>query len=254
MNILISNDDGINAPGINVLVNRLKQDGHTINVIAPDSNRSAVSNHLTMYKEHKLTKIDDTVFAHTGYPADCIFTGVKSDLLENVDVIISGINKGGNMGTDIIYSGTCAVARQGVIFGIPSIALSVEPVNRGQPESDYKYDALADFAAKNLTQLIKMAKTDFPQAFVNVNALSIDEYKGVKITDKTNFRYYGDRVKIIHEKDNQYKTQFIFGGGENEIVEENTDLYYCNQGFISIARVNACPNCAEIVDDIEFKL
>lgn len=254
MNILISNDDGIDAPGINILSKRLKKDGHVVNVIAPDSNRSAVSNHLAMYSEHKITRVDDNSYAHTGYPADCIFTGVKSDLLKNVDVIISGINKGGNMGTDIIYSGTCAVARQGIIFGIPSIALSVEPLNRDQPESDYKYDALADFAAKNLTQLIKLAKTDFPQAFVNVNALSIEKYKGVKITDKTNFRYYGDRVKIIHEKDNQYKTQFILGGGENEVVEENTDLYYCNQGFISIARVNACPNCAEIVDDIEFKL
>lgn len=254
MNILISNDDGINAPGINILINRLKKDGHSINVIAPDSNRSAVSNHLTMFKEHNLIKIKESVYSHTGYPADCIFTGIKSDLLDNIDVIISGINKGGNMGTDIIYSGTCAVARQGVLFGVPSIALSVEPVKRGQSDSEYKYDALADFAAKNLEQLAALSKTDYPQAFVNVNALSLEKYEGVKITDKTNFRYYGDRVKVIYEKDNQYKTQFVLGGGENEIVEENTDLFYCNNGFVSIARINACPNCAEIVDDMEFKL
>lgn len=254
MNILISNDDGINAPGINVLVNRLKKDGHSITVIAPDSNRSAVSNHLTMYKENNLVEISENSFSHTGYPADCIFTGIQSDFFNEFDVIIAGINKGGNMGTDIVYSGTCAIARQGVLFGIPSIALSVEPVKRNQPSEEYKYDALADFTAKNLTNLMKLAKTDFPQAFVNVNALGIDKYKGVQITDKTNFRFYGDKVNVVLEKDNVYKTEFILGGGENEIVEEGTDLDFCRKEYVSIARVNACPNCAKIVDDIEFKL
>lgn len=254
MNILISNDDGINAKGIQALIKRLKKDNHDVYVIAPDSNRSAVSNHLTMYKEHTLIQVDENSYSHTGYPADCVFTGLTGNLLKDIDVVISGINKGGNMGSDVIYSGTCAASRQAVLLGKPSIALSVEPLSRDFKEADYKYDALADFAARNLEKLMSLSKTEFPQVFVNVNALSLDEYKGVKLTDKINFRIYGDSVNVVNIKGNEYKTEFRCGHAEESKIDINSDLQYCRDGYITITRVFACPDCADVIEDIKFSL
>lgn len=258
MNILISNDDGIDSPGIKAIYSRLVKDNHNVYIVAPDSNRSAVSNHITMITDCELVRIKDNIYSHSGFPADCIFTSIQSSLFSKIDLVIAGINIGGNMSTDIIYSGTCAVARQAVLFGIPAIALSVEPVNRRQPEKNYKFDALADFTAKNIEKLISLTKTDYPQAFVNINGLSIDSYKGVKVTDKLCFRKYGDSVKVetSQNKNNlqTLKAKFVYGGDNDGLCLEGSDLDYCNQGYISITRINANPDCAEVVDGIEFSL
>ena len=84
------------------------------------------------------------------------------------------------MGTDIVYSGTCAVARQGVLSGVPSVAVSLDPVSWDTIDKEgFKFEALADFTAKNIEKLLGLAKTTPPRAFVNINALSIDSYQGV---------------------------------------------------------------------------
>ena len=128
MKILLANDDGIEAKGIQVLAARLERDGHEVYVIAPDSNRSAVSHHITMYNVNTLKAAGKNRWACSGYPSDCVCIGLKSNLFDfKFDVVISGINEGANMGTDIIYSGTCGAARQAVLDGVPAIALSVDP-------------------------------------------------------------------------------------------------------------------------------
>ena len=129
MTILLTNDDGIQAKGINVIAERLIKDGHEVYVVAPDSNRSAVSHHITIWNVNTLKNQGENRWSCSGYPSDCVCVGLESNLFDfKFDVVVSGINQGANMGTDIIYSGTCGAARQAVLNGVPGIALSVDPL------------------------------------------------------------------------------------------------------------------------------
>ena len=175
MRLLLTNDDGIDGEGLQILAQTLKKE-HDVWIIAPDSNRSAVSNGITISRSLNIKQLGEKTFTSSGLPADCVLTGIYSNLIpSNVDMVLSGINRGFNLGTDIVYSGTAAAARQAVILGIPALALSVESVN-----SEWKYKALADFTLKNLDTLKKLYT---PDVFLNINALSLDSYKDVQFTN-----------------------------------------------------------------------
>ena len=254
MNLLLSNDDGFNSEGIKVLAKKLSV-MHKVFIIAPDSNRSAVSHHITMFKENGLIKLDENIYSCTGYPVDCVFTGIESSILGvKIDGVISGINRGANMGTDIIYSGTCAVARQGVLSGIPSVAFSLQSADTEDNwENDFNFEPLADFAAKNIEKLLSMAKTEPPRAFVNVNALSLDHYDGVVITNKLCVRQYNDKVVVVHDKDDKYHTEFVMGHNKTPDIPD-TDYGICSSGRIAVSVVYADPVCPNLVDDLDFSL
>ena len=254
MNLLLANDDGFDSEGIKVLARKLSQK-HNVYIVAPDSNRSAVSHHITMFKENKLVKLADNLYSCTGYPVDCVFTGIESSLFGvKMDGVISGINRGANMGTDIIYSGTCAIARQGVLSGIPSVAFSLQSSEAEDNwEDHFNFEPMADFALKNLEKLLSMARLEPPRAFVNVNALSRDSYDGVVITNKLCIRQYNDKVISIHDKDDKYHTEFVMGHNKTPAIP---DTYYgiSSSGRIAVTVVYADPVCPEIVDDIDFSL
>ena len=254
MKILLSNDDGIQAKGINVLAERLEKDGHEVYVIAPDSNRSAVSHHITMYNVNTLKEAGTNRWACSGYPSDCVCIGLKSNMFDfKFDVVISGIYEGANMGTDIVYSGTCGAARQAVLDGIPAIALSVDPEEWTiECRNKMKYEAMADFAAKNLEQLMALARTEVPRVFVNVNGASTDSYLGVKYCQSLCIRDYGDTLKIIDN--NGVKESHFVPGGATPKPDENSDAYVVKEGYIAISRVYAEPLATEIVDGMQFKL
>lgn len=260
MNVLLANDDGIECEGIQILAARLAKENN-VYVVAPASNRSAVSHHLTMFDEVKLTEYKENQWACSGFPADCSFVGCKSNLLNaKIDVVISGINAGGNMGTDIIYSGTCAAARQAVLDGIPAIAVSVEPDWSKVKKEGIKYSALADFIAKNLEILTSLSKTEYPRLFVNVNGASIDSYKGVKFTEKLCVREYGDTSEIIHgsqtgeDAEDCCISKYIMGGNKVKNYDPESDGVAVNSGYISVSRIYVDPMCTEAVDDLRFKL
>ena len=254
MKILLANDDGIEAKGIQVLAARLEKDGHDVYVIAPDSNRSAVSHHITMYNVNTLKEAGKNRWACSGYPSDCVCLGLKSNLFDfKFELVISGINEGANMGTDIIYSGTCGAARQAVLDGVPAIALSVDP-EEWTPEcrAKMKYEPLADFAAKNLDQLKALASTQVPRMFVNVNGASRDSYLGVKYCQSLCIRDYGDKLNIVDN--NGVKESHFVPGGALPRKDESCDAYVVKEGYIAISRVYAEPLAAEIVDGMQFKL
>lgn len=254
MKILLANDDGIEAKGIQVLAARLEKDGHEVYVIAPDSNRSAVSHHITMYNVNTLKEAGKNRWACSGYPSDCVCLGLKSNLFDfKFDLVISGINEGANMGTDIIYSGTCGAARQAVLDGVPAIALSVDP-EEWTPEcrAKMKYEPLADFAAKNLDQLKALASTEVPRIFVNVNGASRDSYLGVKYCQSLCIRDYGDKLNIVDN--NGVKESHFVPGGALPRKDEICDAYVVKEGYIAVSRVYAEPLAAEIVDGMQFKL
>ena len=126
MNIVLTNDDGFSSEGIIALKNALSKN-HTVFVFAPDRNRSAISHGITMFNTLDIYEQDKNVWSCSGTPADCAILALKSGFLSvQPDLLISGINKGPNLGTDIVYSGTCAASREAVIDGFPSISVSLD--------------------------------------------------------------------------------------------------------------------------------
>lgn len=255
MNILLVNDDGIDAKGLKVLANKISEK-HNVFIIAPISNRSAVSNCITINERLDIIQKDKQVWACSGYPADCTSLGLISDLFqEKIDLVISGINEGNNIGTDVVYSGTCAGARQAVIYGVPGIAVSVDPIDWDYAiKNGFKYDAIADFVSKNIDKLMSLCDVE-KRLFVNINGASIDKYKGAKITKNLCVRKYGDTLKITKEN-NKIFSSYIFGSNKIN-YPENTDFSIVREGFISISQVNAEPCCSEsneYIDGISFSL
>ena len=253
MNLLLSNDDGFDSEGLNILAKKLSEK-HKVFIIAPDSNRSAVSHHITMTTPNIMTKLDENIWSCSGYPVDCVFTGLESNVLGvKIDGVVSGINRGANMGTDIVYSGTCAIARQAVLSGVPGVAVSLDPVSWETVKTDgMKYEALAKFTAENIEKLLGLAKITPPRAFVNINAMSVDSYKGVRFADKPCVREYGDKTIVVHDKDDKYHTEFVMGGNKMPVLED-TDHGICRTGYIAVSLVYADPIFEEIAKIVDYK-
>lgn len=251
MNILVTNDDGYLDAGIRTLVNCLKKAGHKVFVIAPKQNQSGVSHSISM-KPLLLEKISDDFYALSGTPADCVIAGIYSSLFnEKIDFVVSGINDGGNIGTDIIYSGTCAAARQACLYHVPSVALSLtffRDVDTIEKKIKY-YEKMAHFFIENEKYLCDLAKKDDCASFVNVNAYSFDDWKGMRFSKTLSNRKYEDEIiiKRVNIKDGLsenghelYETDFV-GNAPVSSDEETGDYYACKRGYVAVSRVLVQP-------------
>ena len=242
--MLLTNDDGIDAPGLLTLENALRKVAD-VYVVAPDGNRSAVSNHITMHRPLRLTECGEKRFAMEGYPIDCVIAAMHSNLFDvSFDAVVSGINKGANLGTDIVYSGTAAAARQGVLYGLPGIAVSVESY-----DGSWTFAPLADFTARNLTALMAFSTKD---SFVNVNAASRERYTGI-LTTTLSRRDYLDRVEVVTAPDGKLYG-FFSGGNIQTAGPEGNDFEAVKSGKISISLVFAEPVVERTDTDIDFTL
>lgn len=135
MRLLLSNDDGYDSPGLMVLAERLRAD-HELWVVAPDSEQSAKSHSLTMHDPLRLIERGYRQFSVTGTPADCAYIALHHVMPEPPDLVISGVNRGSNLGGDVHYSGTVAAAREGALHGIPGIAVSLAMEGKDEPHWD----------------------------------------------------------------------------------------------------------------------
>jgi len=173
MKILISNDDGIFAPGIAALVKAFSAAGHEVLVCAPDSQRSAASHSLTIGRPITVKEIDfegaAKAYAIGGTPADCVKLGLMV-LCPESEAVVSGINKGYNVGTDILYSGTVAAAMEGAICGRQALAVS-------QKETRGDYAAAAALAVKMFDRM--MQRPLAPLSVLNLNYPDCDEIRGI---------------------------------------------------------------------------
>ena len=243
MKILLTNDDGIHAEGLLALVKYLEKN-HEVWVVAPDRNRSGVSHGITMAEPLKLCQLTENRFSCSGVPVDCTFTAINGILNEYPDVVISGINKGPNLGTDIIFSGTAAAARQASFYGIPGIAVSLasfeEPLN---------YSALADFVSKNIEKLVTLCEKDI---FLNINAASLDSYKGYKLTSLSK-RSYQDKVSLYNAPDGKFYS-FFLGGEVESLGDDDSDEKATAQGYVSITRVLSQPISLEVDSKVQENL
>jgi 5'-nucleotidase len=224
MKILLTNDDGINAEGLQILYDRLSHN-HEVFIIAPDIERSACSNIFTMRDEVLLTKTGNNSFAVSGFPADCVSIGIHSDIIPEIDLVISGINHGPNLGDDIHFSGTVAGARTAFIFGKPAMAVSIDSFHTPSP---YLIEA-ADF-------MNKFIKTEniYSDVYLNINYpnLPADQIKGIKYTHLSKRIYIDTYVKTRKDKPGQ------MGLTLNGSIETNnsqwSDAYSLENYYISI--------------------
>lgn len=225
--ILVSNDDGIDARGIKVLKDAVSSLGRTI-VFAPDGERSGYSHSLTIRKPIKVTRIEEDVYATDGTPTDCVLYSVRGILDKRPDVVVSGINQGANLGIDVSYSGTVAVALEGTCLEVPSIAFS-----------QVRYRENIDFAfAKKTIKWItsRVLENGLPEGvFLNVNFPPEPNGK-IKITKLGNRVYRDEIVKVDESGDDRYYTL----GGEKPtfISEENSDFDAIDAGFTSITPIH----------------
>lgn len=227
MRILVSNDDGYQAPGIVCLVNTLQKFAH-ITVVAPDRNRSGASNSLTLEHPIRTKKADNGFIYVDGTPTDCVHFALTGLLDTLPDIVVSGINAGGNLGDDVLYSGTVAAAMEGRSLGLPSLALSVVSDN---PQH---YDTAAQVAESVLRRL-KSNKLDLPvDTILNINVpdLPWEQIKGIRAT-RLGKRHCSE--PIIKSTDPRGEPIYWIGPvGEAQDAMPGSDFYAVEQGYVSI--------------------
>lgn len=224
MLILVTNDDGVYSPGILALAETLSSLGRTV-VVAPDRERSAVGHSLTLHHPLRAEEIRPDVYAVDGTPTDCVNLGIHGLLERRPDLVVSGINRGGNLGDDITYSGTVAAALEATLMGVPAIAFSLDG-NSFQLED---FSPAASFAADLAKEVIARGLPS--DTFLNVN-FPPQTPRGVRLT-RQGKRRYGDVV--VEKIDPRGRKYFWIGVGELGFEEaEGTDFSAINAGFISI--------------------
>ncbi len=233
MKILLTNDDGIDCDGIIKLAAGLRTlNLHEIYILAPDSNRSGVSHSLSLFGPIKITRRSEDTWTCSGTPADCSIVAALGGLPFKPDLIISGINAGANLGTDIIYSGTAAAARQAVLNDIPAIALSLDGHN-----GPFLWDMAVDFILTHLDEFIEICAED---TFVNVNIPNTREGPAGMILTFPCRRRYQDKLAVFNAP-HGHVYGFIEGGGIDTEAEEGSDWDAISKNLVSVSPVFVHP-------------
>jgi 5'-nucleotidase len=235
LKILLSNDDGIYAAGLRALAERLaKEPALSVYVVAPDRERSATGHALTLHKPIRVEEVqlgaNIKAWATTGTPSDCIKFGLEVLLEEKPDFIVSGINSGPNLGSEVLYSGTVSAAMEGAILGIPSIACSL--VGR----SVSHYETAAEFIARLLKLLPSAGLSKRTLLNVNVPNIPLSEIKGVAPSELS-VRAYNDRYeKRLDPRGKVY--YWLAGEAIDEGESESSDTHYVLNKYIAITPIS----------------
>ena len=198
MNILVVNDDGIESPGLHILAKQLKKLGD-VWVVAPDRPQNSMGRAITLHKPLRLKQVSRHVFSVNGTPSDCVILGAGRVFKDrSIDLLVSGINKGLNLGDDVTNSGTVAAALEGTIQGIPSIAVSLDGLKRFRFQS-------AAFVAFEVAKLV--LKDALPvDTFLNVNVpdVSLQALNGMQVTSLSRRRYHNSVIERTDPRGGQY--------------------------------------------------
>ena len=229
MHILVTNDDGVDAPGLLALQQALQKVGE-VTVFAPDHNWSAAGHTKTMHKPLRVNQTTlpggASAYTTTGAPSDCVALVILGILDHQPDLVVSGINQGANVGHDTTYSGTIAAAMEAVISGIPALAVSLDSYQ----SRDFAY--AARFAAR-LVKLVLDHGLPF-NTFLNVNVPAVpeDEIAGIKIT-RLGQRVYHDT--LVERQDPRGRNYYWIGGEPpTGVPEEGTDIWALANKYVSI--------------------
>ncbi|MFZ5943535.1 MAG: 5'/3'-nucleotidase SurE [Bacillota bacterium] len=234
MRILITNDDGITSQGIKELATSLTSIGK-VYVIAPETEKSACGHGITVHYPIKVTKfpLDENIEAWsvTGTPADCVKLGITTLLPQPPDMVVSGINNGANLGTDVLYSGTVSGAIEGIILGVPAMAVSIDSYTPGD------YTLAKEVALKLCTKMLLEDLT--PDTLINVNVPNTtpQEVKGIKVT-RLGERKYTDNFE--HRKDPRGNDYYWLKGKAMppSQKDEDFDVVAVYNNFISVTPIH----------------
>ncbi|NIP39134.1 MAG: 5'/3'-nucleotidase SurE [Candidatus Dadabacteria bacterium] len=227
--ILLSNDDGINSAGLSALAGALEHLGE-IYIVAPDREQSASSHALSIHRPLRMDKVAENSYSVDGTPTDCINLAINGLLKEKKpDLVVSGINKGENLGDDITYSGTVSAAIEGTLLAVPSVALSAEG------RKDFNFDAACHYSAKIAQYVLQKGLPADTLLNVNIPKLDLDDIKGIKIT-RQGKRIYNDAV--VEKIDPRGREYYWIGGDELGSVElDNSDIDSVKSGYVSVTPI-----------------
>lgn len=229
MKVLLANDDGVYAPGIRSLFKELSPH-HDTTIIAPLEERSTTGHSLSLDKPLRIDRLEDNIYGCTGFPSDCVLMGLGHVLKDSrPEVIVSGINRGANLGQDLYYSGTIAAAREGTFHHVPSIAVSL--VFNSVTE-EHLYPVAATIIKWCLEADIH--RTIHPMTLLNINVpnIPLNEIKGLKLTE-IGFRRYSEE---IHARLDARNREYYWIAGIYEGYESNpeSDCEAVKNGWIAI--------------------
>lgn len=248
MNILLSNDDGIMSPGIIILKEYLEQKHHNVYVVAPDVERSSTGHAITVRNPlwAKEVKFGQVFFGHAvnGTPADCVKIGLDA-IYKNIkfDLIVSGINRGANLGTDVLYSGTVSAALEAALNGYPSIAVSC--VKYSEPN----YEDGAKVVLEMIDRLDFEKWPKFTTLNVNVPPNSYYEIRGMKVTKQSSRRYQD----YFEERKDPYGNSYYWMLGN--IIEDDpdpdSDYNVIKKGYVSVTPLSVFMTKFDFIEELK---
>jgi 5'-nucleotidase len=232
MRILISNDDGVHAVGLKILQKELKKLGD-VWVVAPLEEKSTTGHSLTLHKPLRLIEMGPRFYGVSGSPADCVYLGIREVIKGMPDLVISGPNRGANLGQDVYYSGTVSAAREACILGLRAMAVSLDTdFGKITAEDKLHYETAAKMAVRVIRLLKNTSLPKHTLLNLNVPDLALSKVKGLKLT-RQGFRYYSG--SILRRRDHRGKDYFWVGGQyEGFRKEEGTDCHAVGQGYASL--------------------
>jgi 5'-nucleotidase len=227
--ILVTNDDGINAPGIHALFKAMSEIGDAY-IVAPDRERSAVSHSLTLHRPLRIEELRERVYHTNGTPTDCVALAITKILPRKPDLVAAGINRGANLGDDVTYSGTVSAAMEGTLLGVPSFAISLAG------ERPYHYDVAAPFAVEVARYILNKNLPDDTLLNVNVPNKQKEALKGIRIT-RLGRRAYDNAIQDIYSPWGE--KHFWIGGGKPLWEQgEDMDMQAVFDGYVSVTPVH----------------
>jgi 5'-nucleotidase len=246
MKILLANDDGVFAPGIRSLYKELSSD-HETTIIAPLEERSTTGHSLSLDKPLRIEKLENNIYGCSGFPSDCVLMGLGHLMKNNrPDVVISGVNRGANLGQDLYYSGTIAAAREAAFHRVPALAVSL--VFNSVTE-DHRYDVAATFIKWCLESGLHALCP--PKSILNINVpnLPMAQVRGCKLTE-IGFRRYSEE---IHARIDARNREYYWIAGHYEGFDENpeSDCQAVNDGFIAITPHALIDRCRKDYSELD---
>jgi 5'-nucleotidase len=233
MRILLTNDDGVNAAGLKVLERIAARFSDDVWIVAPTEEQSGAGHSLTLTQPVRLRRLGERRFCVTGTPTDAVMMAIAHVMKDMPpDLVLSGVNRGANLGEDVTYSGTVSAAMEGALAGIPSIALSQSYAREGMGDT-VPFAAAEAWAEQVLRPIVETHME--PRTLVNINfpALPPEEVKGIRVTQQ-GLRDYG-RLRITQRTDPRGYDYFWFGLGPMiETPSHSSDLEAIAEGYIAV--------------------
>lgn len=229
MNILVTNDDGIASPGLHILARMMRKLG-TVYVVAPEREQGAVGHALTLHKPLRMSQVRKQVFAVSGTPSDCVTLAVRQVLPAPPSLVVSGINRGLNLGDDVTYSGTVSAALEGALLGLPSIAVSLEG------RDSFRFPVAALYALRIARAVLRYGLPEETLLNVNVPDRPRQSVAGVKITCLSRRRFLDPVVEKVDPRGRKY--YWIAGTRVSWERHKDSDYEAVRRGMVSITPIH----------------